>query len=75
MKKYKLRCIKVILPTIGNEFIALLKDSSLVLILAILELPRRGSEFASRNFQYFETYIVVALMYLIMTPLRLINER
>ncbi len=75
MKKYKLRCIKVILPTIGNEFIALLKDSSLVSILAILELPRRGSMFASRTFHYFETYIVVALMYLIMTLLRLINER
>ena len=67
MKKYKLRCIKVILPTIGNEFIALLKDSSLVSILAVSDLLRRGREFASRTFQYFETYTVVALVYLIMT--------
>ncbi|HHE04951.1 MAG TPA: amino acid ABC transporter permease [candidate division WOR-3 bacterium] len=59
--------LKVILPPIGNEFIALLKDSSLVSILAVSDLLRRGREFASRTFQYFETYTVVALVYLIMT--------
>jgi polar amino acid transport system permease protein len=59
--------IKVILPPIGNEFIALLKDSSLVSILAVSDLLRRGREFASRTFFYFETYTVVALVYLVMT--------
>jgi polar amino acid transport system permease protein len=39
--------IKIILPPIGNEFIALLKDSSLVSILAVSDLLRRGREFAS----------------------------
>ena len=58
---------RIILPPIGNEFIALLKDSSLVSILAVSDLLRRGREFASVSFQYFETYTVVALVYLVFT--------
>ncbi len=59
--------IRVILPPIGNEFIALLKDSSLVSILAVSDLLRRGREFASASFLYFESYTMVALIYLVMT--------
>ncbi len=59
--------LKVILPPVGNEFIALLKDSSLVSILAVSDLLRRGREYASTTFQYFESYTVVALVYLILT--------
>ena len=59
--------VRVILPPIGNEFIAMLKDSSLVSILAVSDLLRRGREFASTTFNYLEAYTVVALIYLIMT--------
>ena len=59
--------IRIILPPIGNEFIALLKDSSLVSILAVSDLLRRGREYASTSFRYFESYTVVALIYLVMT--------
>jgi polar amino acid transport system permease protein len=59
--------VRVILPPIGNEFIALLKDSSLVSILAVSDLLRRGREYASTTFDYLEAYTVVALIYLIMT--------
>jgi polar amino acid transport system permease protein len=59
--------VKVILPPIGNEFIALLKDSSLVSILAISDLLRRGREYASVSFNYLPAYTIVALIYLIMT--------
>ena len=58
---------RVILPPVGNEFIALLKDSSLVSILAVSDLLRRGREYASRTFEYFETYTIVALVYLVLT--------
>jgi polar amino acid transport system permease protein len=61
------QAIRVVLPPVGNEFIALLKDSSLVSVLAISDLLRRGREYASRTFQYFETYTMVALVYLLMT--------
>ena len=59
--------MKMILPPIGNEFIAMLKDSSLVSILAVSDLLRRGREYASTSFKYFESYTVVALVYLILT--------
>jgi polar amino acid transport system permease protein len=59
--------VRIILPPIGNEFIALLKDSSLVSILAVADLLRRGREFASTTFLYFESYTVIALVYLVLT--------
>jgi polar amino acid transport system permease protein len=58
---------RTILPPVGNEFIALLKDTSLVSILAVSDILRRGREFASESFQYFETYTMVALVYLLIT--------
>lgn len=58
---------RTILPPVGNEFIALLKDTSLVSILAVADLLRRGREFASETFTYFETYTVIALVYLLIT--------
>ncbi|MGD9504654.1 MAG: amino acid ABC transporter permease [Syntrophobacteraceae bacterium] len=58
---------RTILPPVGNEFIALLKDTSLVSILAVADLLRRGREFASETFTYFETYTIIALIYLIIT--------
>lgn len=61
------QAFKVVLPPIGNEFIALLKDSSLVSILAVSDLLRRGREFASESFSYFETYTIIALIYLVLT--------
>ncbi len=59
--------MRVILPPIGNEFIALLKDSSLVSIVAVSDLLRRGREYASTTFYYFEAYTMVALIYLVFT--------
>jgi len=61
------QAFRVVLPPIGNEFIALLKDSSLVSILAVSDLLRRGREFAAESFSYFETYTVIALIYLALT--------
>ncbi len=58
---------RTILPPVGNEFIALLKDSSLVSILAVSDLLRRSREFASESFYYFEAYTMVALIYLVIT--------
>jgi len=58
---------RTILPPIGNESIALLKDTSLVSILAVSDLLRRGREFASQSFLYFETFTMIALIYLLIT--------
>jgi len=61
------QAVRIILPPVGNEFIAMLKDSSLVSVLAISDMLRRGREYASRTFAYFETYTMVALVYLLVT--------
>ncbi|MDD3699886.1 amino acid ABC transporter permease [Candidatus Sordicultor fermentans] len=56
-----------ILPSLGNEFIALLKDSSLVSTIAIAELTRTGQIIITRTFKSFEIWVGVALFYFIMT--------
>lgn len=61
------QAIRVILPPVGNEFIAMLKDSSLVSAVAVADLSRRGREFATDKFVPIETYMMIALIYLIMT--------
>ena len=61
------QAFRVILPPMGNEFISLLKDSSLVSVVAVADLTRRGREFMSAHFNPIETWLMVALLYLIMT--------
>jgi polar amino acid transport system permease protein len=59
--------VRVILPPVSNEFVTLLKDSSLVSILAVSDLTRRGREFVAKSFLSFDTFTMVALIYLILT--------
>jgi polar amino acid transport system permease protein len=61
------QAFRVILPPMGNEFIALLKDSSLVSVVAVADLTRRGREFMAAHFNPIETWVMIALLYLIMT--------
>jgi polar amino acid transport system permease protein len=61
------QAIRVILPPVGNEFIALLKDSSLVSAVAVADMTRRGREYMSSNFIPIETWTMVALLYLVLT--------
>ena len=56
-----------IIPPLGNEFIAMLKDSSLVSVIALEELLRKGQVVITRAFRPIEVYKVVALIYLVMT--------
>ncbi len=61
------QAFRVILPPVGNEFVALLKDSSLVSVLAVSDLTRRGREYMARTFESLETWTMVALIYLFLT--------
>lgn len=61
------QAIRTILPPLGNDFVALVKDSSLVSVLGVLDVTQLGKVTAASNFRYFETYNVVALIYLTMT--------
>ncbi len=61
------QALRTILPPLGNDFVAMVKDSSLVSVLGVADITQLGKVIAAGNFRYFETYNVVALVYLTMT--------
>ena len=61
------QAFRLILPPLGNDFVAMVKDSSLVSILGVADITQLGKVLAAGNFRYFETYNMVALLYLVMT--------
>lgn len=69
------QAIRRVLPPLGNDFIAILKDSSLVSAIAVNELTKLGQIEASRTFDTFRTYNAVAVLYLILTLLLSLGVR
>ncbi len=61
------QAIRRVLPPLGNDFIAMLKDSALVSVLGVQDITQMGKLYASSTFRFFETYNVVAFLYLAMT--------
>jgi polar amino acid transport system permease protein len=61
------QAIRTILPPLGNDFIALIKDSALVSVLGVADITQLGKVYAAGSFRFFETYNVVAFLYLVMT--------
>lgn len=57
---------KIVLPTLCNEFIALLKETSVAGYVGVTDLTKAGNTIAGRTFEYFIPLICVALIYLIM---------
>jgi polar amino acid transport system permease protein len=61
------QAIRNVLPPLGNDFIAMLKDSSLVSVLGVADITQLGKVYSASTFRFFETYNVVAYLYLVMT--------
>lgn len=61
------QAIKNILPALGNEFITLLKETSVGAYIGIIELTKASDIIASRTYDYFFPLIIIALIYLVMT--------
>jgi polar amino acid transport system permease protein len=61
------QAIRTILPPLGNDFVAMVKDSSLVSVLGVADITQMGKVYASGSFRFFETYSIVAYVYLILT--------
>lgn len=61
------QAIKIVIPPLGNQFINLVKNSSVLAMVAGLDLMYYGDLIAGETFNTFETYILVALFYLIIT--------
>ena len=61
------QAIRTILPPLGNDFVALVKDSSLVSVLGVADITQLAKVYAASSFRFFETYNVVAYLYLLLT--------
>jgi His/Glu/Gln/Arg/opine family amino acid ABC transporter permease subunit len=61
------QAFRLILPPLGNDFVAMVKDSSLVSVLGVGDIAQLAKVTAAGNFRYFETYNVAAFLYLTMT--------
>jgi His/Glu/Gln/Arg/opine family amino acid ABC transporter permease subunit len=57
------------LPPLGNEFIALIKESSLVSTIALYDLLRTGQQIISSTYRYMEVFLLVGLIYLLLTTI------
>ena len=61
------QAFKIVVPPLGNQFINLVKNSSVLAMVAGLDLMYQGDLIASTTFNTFDTYIIVALFYLVLT--------
>ncbi|MGB3703292.1 MAG: amino acid ABC transporter permease [Anaerolineales bacterium] len=61
------QAVRRILPPLGNDFISMLKESSLVSVLGVGEITQLGKKYSAASFLYPQTYNVVAFLYLSMT--------
>lgn len=61
------QALRTILPPLGNDLVSMVKDSALVSVLGVADITQLGKVYAAGSFRFFETYNVVAFLYLVMT--------
>ena len=61
------QAVRTVLPPLGNDFVAMIKDSALVSALGVQDITQLGKVYSASTFRFFETYNVVAYLYLVMT--------
>lgn len=61
------QALRIILPPLGNDLVSMIKDSALVSALGVQDITQLGKVYSSGTFLFFETYNVVAFLYLTMT--------
>jgi His/Glu/Gln/Arg/opine family amino acid ABC transporter permease subunit len=61
------QALRIVLPPLGNSFVGILKDSSLVAVIAVTDLMREGMIVAADTFRAFEAYSFVAVVYYALT--------
>ncbi len=63
------QAFRIMLPPMGNNFVGMLKDSSLVGIIGVFELVRQAQLAVSQTFRPFEFYTAIAIIYILLTQL------
>ncbi len=61
------QAVRNVLPALGNDFVAMVKDSSLVSVLGVRDITQVGRLYAGTTFKFQEVYIILAVMYLTVT--------
>jgi polar amino acid transport system permease protein len=61
------QAIRRILPVLGNDFVSMVKDSSLVSVLGVSDITQLAKLYASSTFLFFQTYSILAFIYLVLT--------
>jgi polar amino acid transport system permease protein len=61
------QALRIVIPPVGNDFIAMLKDSSLVSLMGVMELSWRATKIGRRYFRSLETLVIAAIFYWILT--------
>ncbi|WP_176082629.1 amino acid ABC transporter permease [Martelella sp. HB161492] len=61
------QAIRTILPPLSNDFVSMVKDSSLVSVLGVADITQMGKVYAASSFRFFETYSIVTYVYLLLT--------
>lgn len=61
------QAFRTILPPYGNDFVSMVKDSSLVSVLGVADITQLAKVYAAGSFRFFETYSIVAYIYLLLT--------
>lgn len=61
------QALRAVVPPLGNDFIAILKDTSLLSVLGVMELTLRGRQYASGSFKFRDSYLALSFIYLTLT--------
>lgn len=61
------QALKIVLPAFGNEFVSLIKETSVLSYVGVVEILRKGALWNAATFNTFEAYIGVALVYMLLT--------
>lgn len=61
------QAVRTVFPPLSNDFVSMVKDSSLVSVLGVTDITQMAKVYAAGSFRFFETYSIVAYIYLILT--------
>ena len=61
------QALKIVLPSFGNEFVSLIKETSVLSYVGVVEILRKGALWNAASFNTFEAYVGVALVYMVLT--------
>ena len=69
------QAFRIALPSLVNQFIITVKDTSILSVIGLAELVNRAKQYVGSTYRFFETYIYVALLYLIIISLLMILSK